>query len=106
MRTRTNELAAFDKEKNILLMMELAEKHKLVISQKKRDCIMLNTKLFSLTMIFFIKHNLILFTTLTIRFRIGFPTLSFHLIIKYKLKKKYKLAKFEVQNIEMKNASM
>ncbi len=82
----------FNEEKNRQILVMFASKNKLIINRDSKECIILNTRFFRTIVIFIIKNNIVLFTTLTDGFRINLPTLFFHLILKQRLKKEYKLA--------------
>ena len=83
----------FDKEKNRQLLLDFAEKKDFEIYLKSDDYLIFNESIDDFhanckkSMIFITEDNLVLFTVIQDRDKINLPTLSFHLFLKYNLKK-------------------
>ena len=86
----------FNEEKNRKILMMFADKNKLIVSHDSKECVILYTRHYRITAIFIVKENIVLFTAMTNGYRINFPTLICHLILKQRLKKEYKHASFEL----------
>ena len=86
----------FNEGKNRQILIMFADKNKLIVSRDSKGCVILNTRFYRTTVIFIVKDNIVLFTAMTNGYRINFPTLISHLLLKQRLKKEYKLASVDL----------
>jgi hypothetical protein len=86
----------FNEEKNKRILKMFADKNKLIVSRDSEECVILNTKFYRISMVFLIRDNVVLFTAMTNGFRINFPTLIYHLLLKQRLEKEYKFASIDL----------
>ena len=86
----------FNEGKNRQILMMFADKNKLIVSRDSKECVILNTRYYRTTAIFIVKDNIVLFTAMTNGYRINFPTLICHLLLKQRLKKEFKHASVEL----------
>lgn len=86
----------FNEGKNRQVLVMFADKNKLIVSRDSRECVILNTRHYRTTVIFIVKDNIVLYTAMTNGYRINFPTLIFHLLLKQRLKEEYKLTSVDL----------
>jgi hypothetical protein len=84
----------FNRQKNRQALLNYADAEQLEIYRKSNDCLILNKSMgnaqYKKSMVFIIKDNLVLYTIIKDHYKLNFPTLISHHILRYELRKLFR----------------